>query len=208
MKGTFLSAVDAARPLLDHPRLVTRWDQPSSLARMSVGELAAHLTRAVTVTTRYLDTEGAAPYRDAPDYFLVLFPEVDDDLDSEAATGVRARAAREATAGPEGLRASWDGARVELAVRIGDAVLAAGIAVRGSSMRVADYLITRLVELVVHGDDLAASLGEDPPPFSPPVTGKVVDCLVQVAVRRHGATAVIRSLARKERADPAVLRVF
>lgn len=208
MKMRFLSAADSTRPLLDRPDLGERWERPSALERMTIGELTAHLSRAVTVVTRYLDTKGGPPFRDAADYFLSIFPEVDTDLDSEMGTGVRARAAREAGAGPDAVRTAWDRARQELETRLEEEEPGRGIAVRGSSMRIEDYLVTRLVELVIHADDLAASLDVTPPRFDPTVTEAVIECLIRIASRRHTPVAVIRAMSRTERGDPALLRVF
>lgn len=208
MQTRFLSAADSTRPLLDLPALDREWDRPSALERMTVGELAAHLSRAVTVVPRYLDTDAPPPFRDAADYFLTIFPEVETDLDSEMAAAVRSRATEEARQGPEALRAAWDRTRADLEIRLGTGDPGQGIAVRGSSMRIEDYLVTRLVELVVHADDLAASLEAVTPRFDPTVTGTVIDCLTRIASRRHSPEAVIRAMTRLERADPAVLRVF
>lgn len=208
MQTRFLSAADSTRPLLDGPALDEQWDRPSALERMTVGELAAHLSRAVTVVSRYLDTDAPPPFRDAPDYFLAIFPEVDTDLDSKMAAAVRSRATEEAAQGPEAVRAAWDRARDHLEIRLETEEPGRGIAVRGSSMQIEDYLVTRLVELVVHADDLAASLEVATPRFDPAVTGTVIDCLTRIASRRHSPGAVIRAMSRVERADPAVLRVF
>ena len=56
-----------------------------------------------------------------------------------------------------------------------------------------DYLGTRLVELCVHVDDLAVSLGEPAPPLPEEATGLAVRILVDVARRRM---AVCSSLSR------------
>lgn len=208
MQTRFLSAADSTRPLLDLPDLEEAWDRPSALERMTVGQLTAHLSRAVTVVPGYLDTDAPPPFQDAPGYFLAIFPKVDTDLDSEVATAVRARATVEAGEGAQAVRAAWDRAREDLQVRLETEEPGRGIAVRGSSMQVEDYLVTRLVELVVHADDLAASLEVAGPRFDPAVTGTVIDCLTRIASRRHSPVAVVRALTRVERADPAVLRVF
>lgn len=208
MKTRFLSAADSTRPLLELPGLDQQWDRPSALERMTVGDLAAHLSRAVTVVPRYLDTDAPPPFRDAPDYFLTIFPEVDADLDSQMAAAVRSRATEEAGQGPDAVRAAWDRTRADLEVRLEAEDPGRGITVRGSSMRIEDYLVTRLVELVVHADDLAASLKAAPPRFDPTVTGAVIECLSRIASRRYSPEAVIRAMTRMERADPVVLRVF
>ena len=71
-----------------------------------------------------------------------------------------------------------------------------------------DYLVTRLIELVVHGDDLAASLAVTPPPLNAPATGLVIATLVEVARIRHGDPAVLRALTRRERDVVGALRVI
>jgi hypothetical protein len=75
-------------------------------------------------------------------------------------------------------------------------------------MTVEDYVATRLVEAVVHGDDLAASLGPEPPPFSDEATAFVAELLWASLRRRAGDAALLRALARSERAAPGVLRAL
>ena len=66
-------------------------------------------------------------------------------------------------------------------------------------MLVDDYLETRIVELVIHLDDLAASVGRTPPRVSPEAESLVLRTLVEMATARHGASVMIRALARRER---------
>lgn len=208
MEHLFLSTADTARSLLDDPRLGERWASPSALPRMTVGALAAHLSRAVTVVPVYLETPADPPFVDAPGYFLALFPAADTDPDSGMATDVRARAEGDAVGGLAGVRAAWDEARRRVEHQLTNVGPTPGISVRGSAMQVRDYLVTRLVELVVHSDDLAASLDLSPPDFDRVATDTVVSCLTEMAVRRHSPLAVIRAMTRVERGDPTVLRVF
>lgn len=208
MRRLFLGAADTARRLMDHPRLEESWDQHGALELMTVGALSAHLARAVTVVPGYLDTDGHPPLRDAPDYFLALSPQADTDLDSELSRSVRARAEEEAQAGLAAVVSSWDDARRELGRRLPEEDLERPIRVRSSTMQIGDYLITRLVELVVHTDDLAVSLQAPTPPFEPAVTNEVIICLTEMARRRHSDLEVIRAMSRRERADPGVLRSF
>ena len=74
-------------------------------------------------------------------------------------------------------------------------------------MTLDDFLLTRLIELVVHSDDLAASVGLETPQLPADVVDPVVDLLARLAVHRHGPTAVIRTLSRAERA-PATISAF
>ena len=75
-------------------------------------------------------------------------------------------------------------------------------------MTLDDYLVTRLIELVVHTDDLAVSLDVAAPPIPAAATGLVITTLVEVARIRHGDTAVLRALTRRERDAVAALRVL
>lgn len=70
---------------------------------------------------------------------------------------------------------------------------------QGWSLRRHDFLLTRLVEIVVHTDDLAVSVGVSPPTFAHDALGPVLELLTRLAVDRHGQSAVIGTLARKER---------
>lgn len=66
---------------------------------------------------------------------------------------------------------------------------------------------SRMLELTVHSDDLVVSVGVGTPRFPENVVETVVDLLSRLAVRRHGATNVIRALSRAERA-PASITAF
>lgn len=205
---TFLGAADAARRLLDVEGMAERWEEPSSLDRMTIGELTAHLSRAVALVARYLDTPAEPPYRDAAGYFFALVPVADTDLDSDLAVAARDRARQEAGPGLDTVRRTWDEARADLSQRLDPAVLDRGISVLGSAIRLGDYLTTRLVELVVHADDLAVSLGEPTPDFSAAATEAVTACLTALAALRSSPLEVIRAMTRRERAEADVLRVF
>ncbi|HUQ60405.1 maleylpyruvate isomerase N-terminal domain-containing protein, partial [Lentzea sp.] len=63
-----------------------------------------------------------------------------------------------------------------------------------------EYLVSRLMELVVHSDDLAVSVGVDTPEFPRRVTETVIDLLTRMALNKHSAIDVVRALSRKERA--------
>ena len=70
-----------------------------------------------------------------------------------------------------------------------------------------DFLVTRMMEIAVHSDDLALSAGVATPTLPPAVLDPVLDLLTQLAVRRHGPTAVLRALSRSERA-PGTIAAF
>jgi len=70
---------------------------------------------------------------------------------------------------------------------------------QGWSLRRDDFLLTRMLEIVVHTDDLALSIGVHTPAFPSEVFAPVRDLLVRLAVKRHGQSALISALARGER---------
>ncbi len=67
-----------------------------------------------------------------------------------------------------------------------------------------DFLLTRVLELVVHTDDLAVSLGVPTPPMPADATEATVVLLSRLAVWRHGPLSVVRALARQERAPVSI----
>ena len=75
---------------------------------------------------------------------------------------------------------------------------------QGWSLGIDDFVTTRLMEIVVHSDDLAASVGLPTPEFPEPALTPVLGLLTGVAVRRHGQAAVVRALSRPQRAPEHV----
>jgi hypothetical protein len=74
-------------------------------------------------------------------------------------------------------------------------------------LRLDDFLVTRMMEIAVHSDDLACSVGLPTPELPDPVLDPVFELLSSLARRRHGAVALLRALSRAERA-PATVAAF
>jgi hypothetical protein len=210
VRQQFLTASAVLVEVVARPEVRAAWDQDSALAGMSVGALAAHATRAITLVEGKL-TEPEDP--DAPAVpsagaYLASMTGVDDP-GSELSRQVLARAVQEAGPGPDAVEAQ---AREHLerlgpllaAVPAGRRVVPRG----GRSLDVEEYLRTRLVELAVHLDDLAASVRMPPVDLPAAIVREAADVLVETAVARHGATAVLRALARRERDDVQALRAL
>lgn len=208
MSETFLSAIDTARPLLDQDQLRRSWAQPSSLERMTNGELAGHLARALFNVATYLDTTSPEDPVDAAAYFTALSGVRAPDLDENLATSVRERAREEAEAGLDALRDRWDETRAGVEAGLRSVDPSTVIAVKGSAMAVEDYLVTRMVEVVIHTDDLATGLGVETPIFEPEVWTAVLDCLWRIARRTSEPLAIMRRMSRIERSEDDPLRVF
>jgi hypothetical protein len=78
---------------------------------------------------------------------------------------------------------------------------------QGWALTLDDFLVTRTMEIVVHSDDLAASLEIESPRLPEQVLEPVLTLLTRLAVRRHGQRAVVTALSRSERA-PATISAF
>ena len=204
----FLDAASTALHLLERPELAEHWSQDSVLQHFSVAALAGHLFRGMATVEHYLD--GPEPHEtgiSAASYFHTVIRSA--DIDDPANEAVRTRGDEAAAAGRAALAADARAAFGRLSSRL--AGLGSGRRLRvaaGLVMTLDEYLRTRVVELVVHADDLAASVGVE---LAPPQSGTckiAIDVLVDVARIRHGDMAVLRALARRERDPVAALRVL
>lgn len=70
-----------------------------------------------------------------------------------------------------------------------------------AAVRLGDFLRTRVLELVVHADDLAASVALEPPTPTPAAADVALDVLLRTARSTHGDLAAIRSRLGHEETD-------
>jgi hypothetical protein len=208
----FLAAADAALVLLGSDEVAGRWEEPSACEGFTVGGLAAHLGWQVQ-SARWA-VESGRPAAGAVVTPLTAHYEqavwVAADLDAPVNQGIRDTGEKRALAGAgEVLRLTRE-ARDFLAGRFGslspDEVIAVPW-IEGRAMAAGDVLATRVLELLIHADDLAASVGVDTPRASDSAYALVIGILAPLAVRRHGPVAVLRALSRAERA-PATVSAF
>ncbi len=198
----FLATALAAEELIATDVVVAAWARPSALDGYLVGGLAGHLARAVLTVPQYLDAPEPAdgPSIDAAGYFATVLAD-HDPVGSPLHRKIRTRGEDEATDGPAALVERMTAAREQLAASLDAATLVRGIQVLdGHVLTVDQYLRTRLTELVVHLDGLAVSVDADVRPSIPEEAYvRVSGVLGQVAARRIGGLATVRSLARAER---------
>jgi len=208
IREAFAEAARTVAELLAQDAVAAAWEKPSALRDVSVGGLAAHTGwQALAVPQLLTEPEPGEPVFSLREYYLERVTWLDAGVDG--AVNVRIRTGGEAMAadGHEALLVS-----VREAVGWLDAELAevpAGRPVKipswgDWSLDLDDLLLTRLLELVVHADDLAHSVGLPTPEFPEHVTAPVVELLARLAVRRHGTVDVIRGLARAERAPASI----
>jgi hypothetical protein len=128
------------------------------------------------------------------------------DLDTEFNQGIRDGGEAAAADGPEQLAARTAACVEELRTSL---PAAPDKPVRRPtwgpySVSLDTFVTSRILELIVHSDDLAHSVAVPTPEFPAAAIEAVVDVLTRIALRRHGQTAVLRALSRSERAPASI----
>jgi hypothetical protein len=197
MRDRFLAGARTVIDAASDERVIAAWNEPSVLDEQTVGGLVGHLCRgAIWVVEDYLDRSAgdAAPdVETAADYFT----RAADGLTPADHAAIRARGADVAAVGPVEVLQHAGEALARLEARLPAEPTDRTVAVyAGLTMRLDDYLYTRIVEQVVHLDDLARSIGVDPWPNPPDADALVVACGAEIGRLRHGGPAMIRTLFR------------
>ena len=204
IRDAFLSSAATAGTLLREPALAARWSQPSALADLSVGGLARHLANQVTHAVPLLAADpGASAVPVLEHYTRNAW--VTSGIDSTDNIAIRHRGEEDAAlTTPAALADEFDAALVELQRVVPAEPDERVVDFRAWGLTVDDFLLTRVMELVVHTDDLAVSLGVPTPDLPPAATEATILLLSRVAAWRHGPLAVVRALARRERAPESI----
>jgi Mycothiol maleylpyruvate isomerase N-terminal domain len=209
IRKMYLACLQVALGLIERPEVEQRWDEPSALYGWSVSGLAGHLTRAFTTVIDYLDADPA-PTGETLTAAAYYASAVDtDDLDSELHRSIRRRGVEMAQQGHGPLVELQRRTLARLRAILDEEPGSRRVRVhKGMVVSLDDYLITRVVELGVHIDDLAVSVEVDTPPLPTAASDLAIDALVSTARHRHGDLGVLRALARRERDEVNALRVF
>lgn len=206
-RAAFTRAAERAHALVSSPEVGATWETESSCAGMTVGGLARHLVDQSGYVVEFLgidpEAHSARPSISLLEHYAwspwahedLTGPDNRDTCNSLAAEGHAATVALQA-----GTRSALPG------------VLAAAsssmyLPWQDVRMAVDDFLVTRMMEIMVHSDDLADSVGVPAPVFGPEVAEPVVALLGALAAERHGEGAVVRTLVRPQRA-PATVTAF
>lgn len=182
---------------IDDPVVGAAWGSDSVLEHQSIGSLCGHMARGcVAVVEEYLDKgepDGDVSFDSAGHYFSSVM----DGLDDSGHAGIRARGAEVADAGWEAVVERTNAAAARLPGRLEAEPAGRLLEVFGGNvMRLDDYLHTRLVEQVVHLDDLARSLERPTPRFVPGTVQLTIACALEIARRRHDGIELMRALYR------------
>lgn len=195
-----VDAIEAATTLVARPATAERWDAPSALAGMTVGALAAHTLRAAGATIAYLDRTDPAARPD--DDLLTAVTYFHAAIDSPIHDRIKEVSADESaighTATVERFRELVDDLRTRLSAEPTDRLIAA---LGGRMIRLDDFCRTRLIEVLTHLDDLAASIDEERPPTDPEGIAIANEIVFGIARHLRGDWTVMRALSRIERVD-------
>ncbi|GLZ78600.1 hypothetical protein Afil01_34070 [Actinorhabdospora filicis] len=204
-RTAYLTAADIALALLADDAVAATWERPSALAEFGVAGLAGHLAYQVSSVPEIMaePVPGGEPRTLLGHYESAAW--IDADIDHEVMTGIRRSSEDRAAIGHDALvkavTADLATVRADLATAGEDRQI--HLAGRWS-LTLDDFLVTRTMELVVHSDDLAVSVGVATPEFPDDVTEPVIDLLARLSVKRRGALPLVRALSRAERAPETV----
>jgi hypothetical protein len=206
IRQDFLETAAVATTLLAVPAVGRGWEQSSALREFRMCGLAGHLASQITVVAAVLDT----PPPDTPPISLLdhygRSTWTDGDIHSALNTGIREAGEQTAAVGPTALHAQTMAALADLRKRLPAEPPGRVIALPFGpwALTLDDFLATRMLEIAVHCDDLAVSLGIPTPALPRSATDTVLALLCRWSAARHGDTAVLRALARAERAPTRV----
>lgn len=197
----FMSAARYGGEVLGAAVVGERWHEPSVLARMTVGALAGHLYLVVRRVDKHLDVDApaaeAAPAEAFDRNWSVLVTEP-ADLDRPLHARVRTDGDHVAAWGWPAVRDAYAERIEKLATRLSTG-MPRTIMLGDTVTSFEDYLASRVLEVLVHADDLALSI--DHPAGTPPPQAVAIALDYAFARSRalHGDQAVLRAFTRRER---------
>jgi len=205
--------MDAARATLafiGDGRVSDRWSAESSLPLMTVSELTGHLVHSGILMVG--EAFAIAEVSDSePVTAAMMLSWVPADPDSSIHADVRHVGGSHAAHGLQSLieraTVSLDAMAPTVATVSQSKVVAFPWAPK-LSMTAGELFLSRIVELVVHVDDLARSVGEPTIPLDDRAIATACHVAADINIVRHGPTAVVRSLCRPDRSSPDTLRTF
>jgi hypothetical protein len=204
-RSAVTAAVDQITDLIGSAAVADAWERESALPGMTVGGLARHLVSQPECAVEFLTTPGPP---DAQVLTLVgHYDRVDwlhAPVDAAENTSIRDDFNQMGSAG------HTESVKVLARSRdqLGPAIHAAGpttyVPWQDCALPTDDFLVVRLMEIVVHADDLACSVGVTPPAFGTHVLEPVLALLAALAAQRRGQDAVLRALSRHERSAGSI----
>ena len=202
-----VEAVEASAELMSQPQVAAAWDEPSALQGMTVGALSAHLVRAAGATIAYLDR--TPPDRTPDQELLTSVTYFHAAVDSPIHEQIKDVSSTEAEIGHEATAEQCRLLAEQLTTRLaGEPENRLIGALGGRMLTLDDFCRTRLIEVLLHLDDLAASVDLPRPETDPQGPAIVIEICMGIASHLHGDWGVLHALARGERSAGGVFPVF
>jgi Mycothiol maleylpyruvate isomerase N-terminal domain len=207
VRGVYVATCQASLEVLSEPPVAIRWHDASALADFTVGGLAGHLARSTCQVEWFLDAdEPTGEPITAVEYYARL--QGVGDPASELNLGVRARGDEVGASGPAAVIVLVRDTIDRLMHRLPNEPDTRLVSAFGRTLRLDEYLRTRLVELTVHIDDLAVSVGVQPPQVPAEAYARAIATLVAVGRHKYGDLEVLHALTRRERDVDDALQIF
>jgi len=208
VRALVVEAVTQAAELIATPSIAEQWDEPSALEGMTVGALSAHLVRAAGATIAYLDR--TPPDRRSDGDLLTAVTYFHAAVDSPIHDQIKDVSATESAIGHEATVAKCRQLAADLETRLAaepvDRLVAA---LGGRLLTLDDFCRTRLIEVLLHLDDLAVSTDQPRPATDPEGAAVIIEICMNIARDRNGDWGVLYALTRAERSGgAAVFPVF
>jgi hypothetical protein len=209
VRSGYLEAGASVAALLRDPAVTAGWGRPSALPEFGVSGLAGHLARQVFLGPARL---AAAPPDEPPISLLEHYSRVQwvgADPQAQVNAAIREGGEKDAADGPAALAGRTDDAVATLRTMLpGEPADRAVLLPWGPwALSLDDFLTTRMLEIAVHSDDLAVSVGIIAPELPSRVLDPVLILLSWLAVRRHGQSAVLSAFSRAERAPASIAAI-
>ncbi len=197
-----LRATDVLVDLVSAPRVADAWDRESALPGFTVGGVVRHLVSQPECAMEFLRIQPVPPHAETvslaglyerTDWFLAPVEAAENTSIVEDFNAMSAGR-------QEHSAAILDRARAELPTAIAEAGPTTYVPWQDCCLATDDFLAVRLMEVVVHADDLAASVGLPAPAFDDEALHPALALLATLGARRHGQDRLVRGLSRTERA--------
>lgn len=205
VRSAFLHTARRSADAVEHEAVRAAWAEPSALEAYSVGGLAAHLCRSILTLDGYLQQDpppaSSASQLTAAEYFVTALGD-HDPVDSDRHAAIRQRSSDMAASGRSDVLQATHDALDRLTARLPEMPPGHVLSVfEGLAMDLDQYVRTRIVELCIHGDDLAASVGGLEIDLGDDAWRITREVLVELAALRVGNRDLALGLSRRERSD-------
>ncbi|WP_375425041.1 maleylpyruvate isomerase N-terminal domain-containing protein [uncultured Friedmanniella sp.] len=208
-RSSLVRAADRLAPLVTSAEVAQAWQHESVLPGMTVGGLTRHLVSQPECALEFLGIP-APPAEAAVVSLAELYQRTDwfpAAVDAAENTSIRDDFNAMAAGGPAHSAALLAAALAGLPTALESAGPLTYVPWQDCWVATDDFLVVRLMEVVVHADDLAASVDRPTPAFDDDVVQPALALLALLAAQRHGPVAAVRALSRAER-TPAVIGAF